>query len=157
MRDKNERSSKDKQSKPIDKESGLTLVETMAVLAIISIIGVIAVVNVMPALSKGKTTAAKASIATLSTAMESYNLFFGSYPSEADGLSALVEPSSDIDRAQFPKGGFLKTREVPRDPWGNEFIYVFPGENAIYEIISYGADGEEGGEGEAADIYSWQN
>ena len=80
-----------------------------------------------------------------------YKLDVGSYPETADGLQVLVENVSQIEKWDGP---YIKP-SIPKDPWGNDYVYVCPGEHGEFDLMSYGADGVEGGEGENADITNW--
>ena len=136
-------------------EEGFTLVELMVVLGIISILTAAVVINVAPVLGGGKVTRAKSDIATLSQGLEQYNFDMGEYPSEDYGLDALRNVPGDARTPDaYRTGGYIKN--LPNDPWGLPYIYVYPGENGVFDLISYGADGEPGGEDLDADIVSWQ-
>ena len=133
-------------------EEGFTLVEMMAVMLIVVMLGTAVFLSVSPQIGRSKAVKARSDINTLSSAVEMYNLTMGEYPEE---LGDLVVPPRDADlAAQFPKGGFVQV--LRPDPWKNDYIYTYPGENGIFDIATYGADGEPGGEGEDADIVSWQ-
>ena len=125
-------------------EDGFTLVELMVVIVIIGLLATVVVINVMPATDRAALTKAKADIATLEQGIEMYRLNKLSYPSAGEGLQAVV------------KEGYVK--RLPQDPWGNPYQYVTPGrDGGSFDIFSHGADGREGGEGEDADIGSWQS
>jgi general secretion pathway protein G len=138
---------------PDHPEDGFTLVEMLAVIAIIGILGAATVFAVLPQISKSQAVTAKGDINTYKLAVTTYRQDMGRYP---ETLSDLVVPPRDRDLAErFPRGGFVEF--LNDDPWGNEYVYVYPGEeNRLFDIISYGADGEPGGEGENADIVSWK-
>jgi general secretion pathway protein G len=124
--------------------NGFTLVELMVVIVIIGLLATVVIINVMPATDKAATTKAKADIATLSQGVEMYRLSRMRYPEGEQGLQAIVSE------------GFVKN--LPKDPWGNDYKYASPGrEGRQFEIYSLGADGQEGGEGQDADIGSWQS
>ncbi|HEV2748650.1 MAG TPA: type II secretion system major pseudopilin GspG [Allosphingosinicella sp.] len=123
-------------------EKGFTLVELMVVIVIIGLLATVVVINVMPAQDKAARTKAEADIATLEQAAEMYRLNNMRYPDTGQGLQILVGE------------GFVK--RLPDDPWGNPYRYVAPGgDGRPFDIYSYGADGREGGEGEDADIGTW--
>jgi general secretion pathway protein G len=125
-------------------EEGFTLVELMVVIVIIGLLATVVVINVMPATDRAALTKAKADIATLEQGVEMYRLNKLSYPAVGEGLQAVV------------KEGYVK--RLPQDPWGNPYQYVTPGrDGGSFDIFSHGADGREGGEGEDADIGSWQS
>jgi len=95
-------------------------------------------------------------IKNLETALKLYKLDNGFYPDTQQGLDALIEkPTSGQIPKKYREGGYLEQKKIPPDPWGNPYIYVCPGLHGDFDIISYGADGKEGGEGKDADIKSW--
>ena len=97
-------------------------------------------------------------ISLFGQALELYQADNGTYPSTDQGLQALVEkPSSEPAPQNYMEGGYLKKRTIPKDPWGRDYVYVCPGQHGNdFEIMSFGADGQEGGEGENADVKSWE-
>lgn len=126
----------------IDGRNGFTLVELMVVILIIGLLATIVIINVMPATDQAAVTKARADIATLESGVEMYRLKHMNYPSGGNGLQLLVEERL--------------IKRLPKDPWGNSYRYSAPGRDGRdFEIISYGADGREGGEDEDADIASW--
>jgi len=130
--------------KKLKENDGMTLMEIMIVVAIIAIIGAIVMPNIMDMPKKARVQAAQKSIGNIKLALESYSLNNGKYPTTDEGLDALVQE------------GILKEKDL-RDPWGNPYQYVSPGEHDVdYDIYSYGADGKDGGEGFNADITSWE-
>ena len=132
-------------------EDGFTLVEMLAVLFIIATLGTVIFLTVRPGVDKAATTKAQADINTLEQAVEVYRLTMGTYPSS---LNDLIEPPRDAElAARFPRGGFIKS--LNKDPWNEDYIYAFPGENGEFDIATYGADKAPGGEGNNADITSW--
>jgi len=133
-------------------EDGFTLMEMLAVIAIIAILSTAVILVVLPQVGKSSRVKARADIQTYEQAAEMYRLAMGRYPETLDDL--VVAPNDSRDAANFPKGGFVKF--LSDDPWGNPYIYTYPGENGEFDIVSLGADGETGGEGEAADIVSWE-
>ena len=99
---------------------------------------------------------AKVQIQSLETALQLYKLDTGNYPTTEQGLQALVEAPATGELAKsWREGGYLEKGQVPKDPWGNEYIYLSPGTRADFDIISYGADGVAGGEGKNEDINNW--
>lgn len=127
-------------------EQGFTLVELLVVLAIIGLLATVVVVNVLPAQSGARVQKAKADIALIEQGLELYRLDAGRYPDPAEGLAALTAPGA--------MGPALK--RLPNDPWGRPYNYRAPGQNGRpYDLWSWGSDGEEGGEGDAADIANW--
>jgi len=123
-----------------------TLLEIMVVVVIIGLLAGLVTVRTRSYLSVSKQNAARAEISTIVNAIESYYAVHNRYPTNEEGLAVLVEKTS-----KFPDGLLSK---VPKDPWGNEYVYNCPGRSTPYEVISYAADGREGGENENADITS---
>jgi general secretion pathway protein G len=132
-------------------EAGFTLVEILVVITIIGLIMAIVGPRVLNYLGESKVKAAKIQIESFSSALDLYYLDMGRYPASNDGLVALVQRPGN---AQEWNGPYLKGGAVPNDPWGHPYVYRAPVERAPYEIVSYGADGQEGGTGTAADISS---
>ena len=132
--------------------SGFTLLELLVVLAILGLIAAFAVPQVMKYLGGAKTDAAKIQIANLSTALDLYRLDVGRYPSQDEGLDALVTRPAGLERWN---GAYVKKRDSLLDPWGSTYIYRVPGEHGEFDLHSLGADQAEGGEGEDRDITTW--
>jgi general secretion pathway protein G len=133
-------------------ERGFTLVEILVVITIIALIMALAGPRVLNYLAESKTKAAKIQIESLASTLDLYFLDTGQYPTSSEGLSALMQrPGSTMAW----NGPYLKGNAVPSDPWGRPYVYRSPGQHGTYDIISYGADGQEGGTGAAADITSW--
>jgi general secretion pathway protein G len=137
---------------------GFTLIEILVVIMIITILASIVSVNVLRKPGEARAAAARVQIRELQTAVQLYKAEQGRLPAQEQGLEALVsKPTSDPVPEQYPPDGYLETRSVPRDPWGNEHIYLAPGRaGEAFEILSYGGDGEPGGDGEDADLSSSQ-
>ena len=137
-------------------QSGFTLLEILVVVLIITILATLVGINVIPELGKSKAAVAQAQIGTFRTALNMYRMNHGQYPTQSQGLMALVEvPVIPPIPDRYPETGYLETRRLPLDPWNHDYVYVVPGpDREAYEIISYGADGEPEGEGENADIRS---
>ncbi len=133
-------------------EAGFTLIELLVVLAILGMLAAFATPQVMKYLGSAKTDAANAQIQNISSILDLYRLEVGSYPSEADGLDALVEQPGGTTRWNGP---YVKQRESLIDPWGQQYQYRMPGEYADYDLYTLGADQSEGGEGEDQDVTSW--
>lgn len=123
-------------------EDGFTLVEVMVTLVIIGLLTTFVVLNVLPAQGKAQVQKVKGDISAIETALEMYKLDNFNYPTEQEGLEALVS------------SGLIKKMSL--DPWGNPYEYRNPGERAQIDIFSLGADGEPGGEEQNADIGNWQ-
>ena len=136
---------------------GFTLIELLVVIVILGILVGIVGVRIMGEPEKAKRTKAQVQIANMETALKLYKLDNGYYPTTEQGLQALVEPPAV---GQLPKawreGGYLEKGKVPKDPWGNEYVYLSPGIHGDFDLISYGAEGEPGGEGNDADINNWE-
>jgi general secretion pathway protein G len=137
-------------------KKGFTLLELLIVLAIIAILAAYIAPKIMNRPEEAKRTMAGVQIQGLETALKIYKLDNGMYPSTEQGLSALVAPPTVGNLpAKWRKGGYLERDKVPKDPWGNAYIYICPGVHGDFDIISRGADGLPGGEGADADINSW--
>ena len=139
-----------------DRQSGFTLIEILVVIIIITILASIVSVNVLRKPGEARVSAAKLQIKQLQTAVQLYKTEQGRTPTQEQGLEALVsKPVTDPLPQQYPVDGYLESRKLPKDPWNNDFIYLVPGRaGEVFEIISYGSDGEPNGEGDAADISS---
>jgi general secretion pathway protein G len=135
------------------RHGGFTLVELLVVLAILGLLAGLVGPQVMNFLGSSKSKTAKLQIEDLSSTLDLYRLELGRYPTESEGLKALVENPGNMPGWNGP---YLKKKEVPKDPWGFDYQYRFPGEHGSYDIWSLGADNREGGEGESADIKSWE-
>ena len=141
--------------RPGHARGGFSLVELLVVIIIITILAGVVAVGLMDAPGKAKKAAARSQLDALYTALTRYNLDNGNYPSQQQGLEALVtKPTSAPVPGQYPQYGYLETRSLPQDPWGNPYIYLVPGRDVPVEVICYGSDGEPGGEGDAADLSS---
>jgi len=137
-----------------NRERGFTLVEMLVVITIIALIMSLVGPRVLNYLSESKVKAAKIQMQSFSSALDLLYLDTGRYPSSAEGLTTLVKPTSAMPGWNGP---YLKGGNVPNDPWGKPYVYRSPGERSKYEITSYGADGQEGGTGTAADITTANN
>lgn len=137
--------------------AGFTLIEVMVVIIILGLLAAIVMPRLVGQTDKARYEQAKIQMRILEDALKRYKLENGRFPTTGQGLQALVQkPSSPPIPRNWPTGGYLDKPEVPPDPWGNEFIYVSPGQNGPdYDIISLGADGLEGGEGYDQDVQSW--
>lgn len=135
------------------KISGFTLIELLIVMVIIGLLAAFIVPQLIGRVGETQQVAAKAQIELFSTALDVYRLDTGKYPSQDSGLSALTSKS---DAVKNWKGPYLKKEKIPKDPWGVDYIYKYPGEHGDYDIISYGADESEGGTGDNKDIVSWE-
>jgi len=134
--------------------SGMTLIELLVVLVILGLIASLAGPQVMKYLGGAKTETAKQQIHLFSEILDGYKLDNSRYPTSQEGLDALIKAPSGTPSWQGP---YLKKPSIPKDPWGNDYKYTAPGEsNRPFDIISFGADGKPGGEGENKDINSWE-
>jgi len=136
---------------------GFTLIELMVVIVILGILAGLIVPRIMSRPEEARQAKARMQIESLETALKLYKLDTGSYPSTEQGLQALVEaPTVGNLPRKWREGGYLEKGKVPTDPWGNDYVYLSPGTSGDYDIISYAADGEQGGEKKNKDINSWE-
>jgi general secretion pathway protein G len=136
------------------RQAGVTLIEMLVVVTIIALFAALVVPRMLGQADKAKVTAAKAQINAFGTALGQYKLDTSTFPSSEDGLKALRVKPQNVNRWEGP----YLPQEVPNDPWGNAYLYKYPGEHGDEpDIMSYGADGQPGGEGINADIYSWKS
>ena len=133
-------------------ERGFTLIEILVVITIIGLIMGLIGPRVLNYLTESKAKAAKIQIESFASALDLMYLDTGRYPSTSDGLTALVRRPAE---AAAWNGPYLRGGVVPADPWGHPYMYRSPGEHGVYDIVSYGADGREGGTAADADITSW--
>ena len=133
--------------------TGFTMVELMAVLIILGLLATVLVRNFMGQTDKARVITTKANLRILHASVNSFKMDTARYPTEEEGLEVLIEPLEEIDN--YEPGGYLESTELPMDGWNNEFIYeLYPESGKPFVIISFGADGEEGGEDYDADLYS---
>lgn len=136
--------------------AGFTLIEILVVLAVIAVLAALVAPNVFERLGQAKSDAARAQIEMIGAALDAYRLDNGRYPTTEQGLDALWREPTMEPLPRNWRGPYLR-RAVPLDPWGNEYLYLFPSQLGPtgYDLVSLGADGEVGGEGEDADITNW--
>jgi general secretion pathway protein G len=136
--------------------SGFTLIELMVVIVILGILAGLIIPRIMGRPEEARQMKARVQIESIETALRLYKLDNGSYPSTEQGLQALVEAptAGELPRA-WREGGYLEKGKMPKDPWDNEYVYLSPGVHGDYDLFSYGADGQPGGEGKDKDINSW--
>jgi general secretion pathway protein G len=134
------------------RQRGFTLVELLVVLVILGLVAAFAAPRVLKYLGGAKTDSAKIQIERLSGVLDLYRLEVGRYPSEEEGLNALMERPAD---AEAWNGPYLKKAGSLSDPWGRPYLYRVPGEFGEFDLYSLGSDGEEGGDGEDQDVTSW--
>ena len=130
---------------------GFTLLELLVVMVIIGLLAGYVGPKYFSQIGKSEIKLAKAQIDSLEKSMDQYRLDTGHYPSMEDGLAALVNRPASESKWDGP---YLK-KNVPMDPWGNPYVYKIPGEHGEFDLLSYGKDGQMGGEGEAADVTNW--
>jgi general secretion pathway protein G len=136
------------------RQSGFTLIEIMVVVVILAVLGALVVPNILGKVDTARITAAKTDIRSIGQALDLYRLDNFKYPTTEQGLQALVKQPADPTITNYPPNGYLKT--LPKDPWGNPYLYTSPGvDGREYDIVSYGRDGKPGGEGPDADITSY--
>ncbi len=136
------------------REAGFTLIEIMVVIVILGLLAALVVPKLVGRTEEAKRTQTRVQIKSLQQAIELFKLDNGFYPTTEQSLDALVRmPETGRVPKNYRKGGYLD--RVPKDPWGNPFVYVSPGQHGEYDISSYGADDVPGGENEDADVNSW--
>ncbi|HPQ43914.1 MAG TPA: type II secretion system major pseudopilin GspG [Syntrophales bacterium] len=137
-------------------DNGFTLIELMVVIVILGILAGLIMPRIMSRPDEARQAKARIQIESLETALKLYKLDNGNYPTTEQGLQALVEPPEVGELAKkWREGGYLEKGKIPRDPWDNDYLYLSPGTKGDYDIISYGADGEPGGDGKNSDITNW--
>lgn len=143
--------------KIIKNSNGFTLIELMVVLLILGVLAGLIVPRIVDEPERARRTQAGVNIGAIEQALKMYKLDNGVYPSTEQGLQALVEPPSVGRLAKkWRKGGYMDKGRIPRDPWDNEYIYICPGIHSDFDLMSYGPDGEPGGEDMDADINNWE-
>jgi general secretion pathway protein G len=137
------------------RQRGFTLIEIMVVIAILGILAALIVPKIMSRPDEARRVAAKQDIGTVMQALKLYRLDNGRYPTQEQGLRALIEkPATDPVPNNWKDGGYLE--RLPNDPWGNAYQFLNPGVHGEIDVFSYGADGKAGGEGNDSDVGSWQ-
>ena len=135
-------------------QSGFTLIEIMVVVVILGILGALIVPNIMGRTGEARVTATQSDIRAIGSALNLYRLDNFNYPSTDQGLEALVnKPGGFPEAKNWNSQGYLP--KLPKDPWGNDYLYLSPGTHGAYDLYSHGADGKEGGEDAGGDILSW--
>ena len=135
------------------RQGGFTLIELLVVLVILGLLMSVVGPRVMKYVGGAKTDTARMQIEELAGALDMYHLEVGRYPSQDVGLRALIEQPASEKRWNGP---YLRKSKVPNDPWGNDYVYRFPGQHGVFDLYSLGADWQVGGEGEDAEIGSWE-
>jgi general secretion pathway protein G len=133
--------------------AGFTLMELLLVLVIVGLLAAVVGPTLYQRIKPAKETAVRVQIENFATALDNFMVDLGRYPTMQEGLAVLRTQPGNLEKWNGP---YLK-KEMPNDPWGTPYTYRTPGRSGGYEIVSYGADGREGGEGENADINSWEN
>ena len=140
----------------VSDKRGFTLIEIMVVMVILALLAALVGPRIIGQSDKAKIDDTKVQIRNLENALKFYKLDNGVYPTTEQGLQALIEkPTVGQIPKNYREGGYLESKKVPKDPWGNDFVFLAPGEHGDYDLCSYGADGAKGGEGNNADICSW--
>ncbi|KAF0814302.1 Type II secretion system protein G [Andreprevotia sp. IGB-42] len=135
-------------------QRGFTLIEILVVITILAILGALIVPKIMDRPNDARVTAAKQDIGSVMQALKLYKLDNGRYPTTEQGLKALVvKPGNPPVPGNWKTGGYLE--KLPKDPWGNDYLFLNPGLKGEIDVMSYGADGQQGGEGYDADLGSW--
>lgn len=136
---------------------GFTLIEIMVVVVILGILAGLIVPRIMSRPEEARRTKAALQIRSIESALKLYKLDTGIYPGTEQGLEALVKkPETGNAPKKWREGGYLESAKVPKDPWGNPFVYLMPGEHGDFDLGSYGRDGQKGGEKDDADINNWE-
>jgi general secretion pathway protein G len=130
---------------------GFSLIEMLVVLMIIGLLAALVGPKLFGRVGKARRQAAKAQITMLGTALDAFRLDVGRYPETGEGLEALRTAPGGIESWDGP----YLDKEIPKDPWKNDYVYFCPGEHGEYDLMSYGADGAQGGEKENEDVASW--
>lgn len=143
--------------RPLNGSKGFTLIELLVVMLILGLLAGIVGPRLFGQTDEAKVTNARVQIEHLSTALKIYKLDNGKFPTTEQGLQALVSsPQGGDAPKKWREGGYLEKSSVPKDPWQNDYIYLSPGTHGSFDILSYGADGNPGGEGINKDINSWE-
>jgi general secretion pathway protein G len=135
------------------RDGGFTLVELLVVLVILGMIVALVTPQVLKYLGRARTDTARIEIQTLGNALDLYHIDMQRYPTQSEGLQALIEMPPGAARWNGP---YLKQKKLPMDPWGRPYLYRSPGEHGDYDLFTLGADNAPGGSGENQDVTSWQ-
>jgi general secretion pathway protein G len=140
----------------LNNKRGFTLIEIMVVIVIMALLVALVGPKILGRTDDAKIQTTKTQIRNMESALKLYKLDNGVYPTTEQGLNSLVaKPTVGVIPKNYKEGGYLESKQVPKDGWGNDFIYISPGEHGDYDLSSLGADGVKGGEGKNADITSW--
>ncbi len=141
----------------IKSRQGFTLIELLVVILILGLLAGIVGPRLFGQTDQAKQTKARVQIENFSSAIKMYKIDNGQFPTTEQGLEALVvQPQSGNIPKKWKKGGYLAKKQIPKDPWGNDYVYLSPGVNDDFDISSYGEDGTPGGEDNNKDINSWE-
>jgi general secretion pathway protein G len=135
----------------LKRDAGITLIELLVVMVIIALFATIVGSRVGRTVDKGKKVAAKSQISEFESMLDQFKLDVGRYPTNEEGLQALRTKPANAPNWDGP----YSKKELPMDPWGRSYVYRFPGTHGDFDLLSFGADGQEGGDGDNADVTSW--
>ncbi|NJD91766.1 MAG: type II secretion system protein GspG [Geobacter sp.] len=136
--------------------AGFTLIEIMVVIVILALLAALVGPKIIGRSDDARIADAKVQIRNLETALKLYKLDSSVFPTTDQGLAALVtKPATGVIPKNYKAEGYLESKKLPKDPWGNDYIYLSPSEHGDYELCSYGSDGAKGGEGKAADLCNY--
>ena len=133
--------------------AGFTLIELLVVMVIIGLLAALVGPKLLGQKEKAEVGAARAQIEMFATALDSFRLDVGRYPTTEEGLDALIHKPAGADRWD---GAYLRKEVIPLDPWRKPYLYKSPGDHGAYDLFSYGSDGTPGGEGNNRDVTSWE-
>ena len=134
------------------RDRGITLIELLVVMVIIAMFATIVGQRLFRNVERARQTTAKAQISEFEGVLDVFRLDLGRYPAGEEGLQALRVRPGNAERWDGP---YLR-KDVPLDPWGHPYVYRFPGQHSDYDLLSLGADGQEGGDGDAGDVVNWK-
>jgi general secretion pathway protein G len=135
----------------LKRDAGITLIELLVVMVIIALFATIVGSRVGRTVDKGKKVAAKSQISEFESMLDQFKLDVGRYPTNEEGLQSLRTKPANAPNWDGP----YSKKELPMDPWGRSYVYRFPGTHGDFDLLSFGADGQEGGDGDNADVTSW--